>query len=105
MVCVWFWVFLFKVCGTHRDLHVLPHSFPTRRASELSGGIQACRVPGARASRPPLYGDHPPPFTRAPKKAGRRPALRTLSRPRRPSGLAVATAAGRLDDEIGRAHV
>src|SRR3546814_20851447 len=27
--------FLFKFYGDHRDLHVLTHSFPTRRASDL----------------------------------------------------------------------
>src|SRR3546814_13581214 len=27
--------FLFKLYGDHRDLHVLTHSFPTRRSSDL----------------------------------------------------------------------
>src|SRR3546814_13333445 len=27
----------FKCYGDHRDLHVLTHSFPTRRASDLTG--------------------------------------------------------------------
>src|SRR3546814_20549911 len=31
MVCVFF----FEWCGEHRDLHVLTHSFPTRRSSDL----------------------------------------------------------------------
>src|SRR3546814_16964997 len=28
-------VFFFEVYGDHRDLHVLTHSFPTRRSSDL----------------------------------------------------------------------
>src|SRR3546814_14666755 len=28
--------FFFKGYGDHRDLHVLPHSFPTRRSSDLA---------------------------------------------------------------------
>src|SRR3546814_15079246 len=27
--------FFFSCCGDHRDLHVLTHSFPTRRSSDL----------------------------------------------------------------------
>src|SRR3546814_14222946 len=29
------WLFFFYCCGDHRDLHVLTHSFPTRRSSDL----------------------------------------------------------------------
>src|SRR3546814_12232032 len=36
MACVYF-VFLFLYYGDHLDLHVLTHSFPTRRSSDLSG--------------------------------------------------------------------
>src|SRR3546814_18212262 len=32
---LFFW-FCFSLYGDHRDLHVLTHSFPTRRTSELS---------------------------------------------------------------------
>src|SRR3546814_15603264 len=33
MVCICF--FFFLLYGDHRDLHVLTHSFPTRRSSDL----------------------------------------------------------------------
>src|SRR3546814_19087880 len=40
MICLsvlYLYFFLFFECyGQHRDLHVLPHSFPTRRSSDLS---------------------------------------------------------------------
>src|SRR3546814_16249131 len=29
------YVFIFYGCGCHRDLHVLTHSFPTRRSTDL----------------------------------------------------------------------
>src|SRR6059058_6454462 len=32
-------VFFFKRYGDHRDLHVVTHSFPTRRSSDLSSPI------------------------------------------------------------------
>src|SRR3546814_13801888 len=35
MLCVY--LFLFQGSGAHRDLSVLTHSFPTRRASDLVG--------------------------------------------------------------------
>src|SRR3546814_14761746 len=38
--------FLFEVYGDHRDLHVLTHSFPTRRSSDLG---EAARAIGAEA--------------------------------------------------------
>src|SRR3546814_18872871 len=31
-------IFLFLLYGGHRDLHVLAHSFPTRRSSDRQGG-------------------------------------------------------------------
>src|SRR3546814_18177868 len=31
-------VFFFYLYGDHRDLHLLTHSFPTRRSSDLLGG-------------------------------------------------------------------
>src|SRR3546814_15939866 len=30
------WLLFFECYGDHRDLHVLTHSFPTRRSSDLS---------------------------------------------------------------------
>src|SRR3546814_10374119 len=35
-------VFFFECYGDHRDLHVLTHSFPTRRSSDLAAGRRAC---------------------------------------------------------------
>src|SRR3546814_9429265 len=37
-ICV-FVYFFFECYGDHRDLHVLTHSFPTRRSSDLSAGL------------------------------------------------------------------
>src|SRR3546814_12530126 len=34
-------VFFFECYGDHRDLHVLTHSFPTRRSSDLPGSAGA----------------------------------------------------------------
>src|SRR3546814_20245895 len=34
---IFFYMFVFKGYGDHRDLHVLTHSFPTRRSSDLEG--------------------------------------------------------------------
>src|SRR3546814_16349561 len=34
-VCLYLFLFFFKLSGDHRDLHVLTHSFPTRRSSDL----------------------------------------------------------------------
>src|SRR3546814_9913343 len=34
-VCLFLSFFFFKLSGDHRDLHVLTHSFPTRRSSDL----------------------------------------------------------------------
>src|SRR3546814_20626299 len=40
--------FFFSCYGDHRDLHVLTHSFPTRRSSDLKFGIDD-GLPGAAA--------------------------------------------------------
>src|SRR3546814_16601444 len=45
-----FFVF-FKVYGDHLDLHVLTHSFPTRRSSDLSEGCDLCRIAFAGSRR------------------------------------------------------
>src|SRR3546814_12749415 len=38
--------FVFECYGDHRDLHVLTHSFPTRRSSDLEVNVQsALNVP------------------------------------------------------------
>src|SRR3546814_2979772 len=47
-----FFIFFFSWYGDHRDLHVLTHSFPTRRSSDLCrdpDGRQAHRRSAARA--------------------------------------------------------
>src|SRR3546814_1519803 len=36
-------LFFFECYGYHRDLHVLTHSFPTRRSSDLAGAAQGGR--------------------------------------------------------------
>src|SRR3546814_1842696 len=41
------WQFLFECSGDHRDLHVLTHSFPTRRSSDLVWLLHALRGDGA----------------------------------------------------------
>src|SRR3546814_12539437 len=38
--------FCFKCYGDHRELHVLTHSFPTRRSSDLSLGFGCERMEG-----------------------------------------------------------
>src|SRR3546814_18418513 len=38
---MWISLFFFYVDGDHRDLHVLTHSFPTRRFSDLYEGQDA----------------------------------------------------------------
>src|SRR3546814_16697538 len=40
--CLYAWLlFFFEWYGDHRDLHVLTHSFPTRRSSDLFAGAGA----------------------------------------------------------------
>src|SRR3546814_16205126 len=39
--------FFFEVDGDHRDLHVLTHSFPTRRSSDLVASAIAGGMPNA----------------------------------------------------------
>src|SRR3546814_6084735 len=53
--CSFFSCCLFcSVSSDHRDLHVLTHSFPTRRSSDLTSAIPCCsgsrRTPARRAS-------------------------------------------------------
>src|SRR3546814_20031244 len=40
VVCVSFGAFFFECYGDHRDLHVLTHSFPTRRSSDLLAALR-----------------------------------------------------------------
>src|SRR3546814_2673904 len=40
-------IFCFQYSGDHRDLHVLTHSFPTRRSSDLSPGDHLLMVDSA----------------------------------------------------------
>src|SRR3546814_17677820 len=43
-MCVCLLYFFFSCYGDHRDLHVLTHSFPTRRSSDLfADPTEACR--------------------------------------------------------------
>src|SRR3546814_11620887 len=47
---LWCVIFFFYVSGNHRDLHVLTHSFPTRRSSDLEpAGIRFLPTPHAHA--------------------------------------------------------
>src|SRR3546814_15706728 len=50
--------FIFELCGYHRDLHLLTHSFPTRRSSDLVLGY-SCHIfssePDKSASRVATY--------------------------------------------------
>src|SRR3546814_259958 len=38
---IFFYLFFFYCYGDHRDLHVLTHSFPTQRSSDLGFGVHA----------------------------------------------------------------
>src|SRR3546814_3950198 len=54
VLCYCFWcfrcfLFFFECSGAHRDLHVLTHSFPTRRSSDLQAG--RARVGDRRGER------------------------------------------------------
>src|SRR3546814_6465029 len=40
-------MFFFKLYSDHRDLHVLTHSFPTRRASDIVDQLEGPDVEGA----------------------------------------------------------
>src|SRR3546814_9779809 len=77
--------------GDHRDLHVLTHSFPTRRSSDLLREAATWYVVGGRATG----------SARAAKLAGLK-ARRFGGDPRALS-LIVSSETGR--GEIGRAHV
>src|SRR3546814_11278961 len=47
LLCLLFHDFVFECDGDHRDLHVLTHSFPTRRSSDFVRAIPDYRqVPG-----------------------------------------------------------
>src|SRR3546814_3899716 len=49
-----FYLFFFKGYGDHRDLHVLTHSFPTRRSSDLAAQENGTTTPVVpRMERPP----------------------------------------------------
>src|SRR3546814_1949000 len=57
--------FFFSWCGDHRDLHVLTHSFPTRRSSDLLAGratFEDPRFVGALARLNDLKKYFPPGF-------------------------------------------
>src|SRR3546814_1195083 len=44
-------VFFFLLYGAHLDLHVLTHSFPTRRSADLVGTDFALEIGGVRSPR------------------------------------------------------
>src|SRR3546814_17632828 len=46
-------MFFFSLCGDHRDLHVLTHSFPTRLSSDLAPPGNVRRPPCGEYRRPP----------------------------------------------------
>src|SRR3546814_20432888 len=74
--------FFFYGYVDHRDLHVLTHSFPTRRSSDLEiGGRAQSMLPAGAAAR-----------------LMRRPAARPGNGPASPPAIRAAP-------EIGRAHV
>src|SRR3546814_11862846 len=55
-------IFFFSLYGDHRDLHVLTHSFPTRRSSDLlSTGLTAV-IPSAKQTAE--LADEPRPWQR-----------------------------------------
>src|SRR3546814_10545167 len=45
-VCVRLFIFFFYGYGDHRDLHVLTHSFPTRRSSDLGDRMAMLQLMG-----------------------------------------------------------
>src|SRR3546814_13304771 len=44
-----FFTFIFSCYGDHRDLHVLTHSFPTRRSSDLTPTLRKACAPAGNA--------------------------------------------------------
>src|SRR3546814_16012596 len=99
----------------HRDLLVLTHSVPTRRASEL---VSEVIVTGARASAPALEPASPvttisaddaersaaPPVAGS-SVASRLPPPRPYPRPQPQPQSGILTAGEHDDLQIGRAHV
>src|SRR3546814_17131980 len=82
--------FFFYEYGDHRDLHVLTHSFPTRRSSDLD--------------KPPRNSDQiadliKPPAPPAEHQRHEHAAQRPVT------SLAQILAVGEQEEEIGRAHV
>src|SRR3546814_17553875 len=53
-------VFFFYCYGDHRDLHVLTHSFPTLRSSDLRSEVEVARSgrPVGKLFAAPSHGDH-----------------------------------------------
>src|SRR3546814_19975519 len=106
MMYVWF----FEGYGDHRDLHVLTHSFPTRRSSDLA--LQADRHRDGRGIEGGAVGVrlYDPPA----RRVGGRSGLTNRPSPRRSRGEGdrrEAVVEGRRrcaiapPSEIGRAHV
>src|SRR3546814_4542775 len=73
-----FFAFFFKVYGDHRDLHVLTHSFPTRRSSDL-----APPAPTARGNARPTRSTAPLTLSEVEEGAPRPTALPPPPRPTR----------------------
>src|SRR3546814_15958381 len=85
--------FFFSLYGDHRYLHVLTHSFPTRRSSDLVSIGQWHHVSWLALSRPPVLSAH---------HKSRTPELRSLgllpsSPADRPAGGTGATASLRYE--------
>src|SRR3546814_12360827 len=51
LIVIFMFIFIFKVYADHRDLHVLTHSFPTRRSSDLSPSISPLELAGGVGCR------------------------------------------------------
>src|SRR3546814_12605017 len=82
----------FLLDGNHLDLHVLTHSVPTRRTSDLAGS--AASTSGTAGSGPSLLTSPPRRQSRCHARAGTAPAS-TSPRPsrRRPGGNTLGDAA------------
>src|SRR3546814_16918197 len=97
-----------EVDGDHRDLHVLPHSFPTRRSSDLFDDNRLL---------PLLYGEHDKHLAQIERKLGISLISRgnhlAISGPSDSTDVARVALRklyrdlkrGHVVDEIGRAHV
>src|SRR3546814_12295667 len=110
--------FCVSLYGDHRDLHVLPHSFPTRRSSYLveePHAPKAFPAPTPAPQEPPVVFDEPspmdtpsPPMQRqsAPPPAPPAPAAPApASAPADSSPMIAPPQATKSTIEIGRAHV